>query len=147
MNIQIQNVSSLYSKVWYIKKVSHKINTNSGYTCEIDFVEQNLPISRNVIKGAVRTNTAYQKINKIYSNSIESGSYYWVNKVSNYVNKKHNENPKYSYEISALGKDKPGLYLVVKSTKDMSIDKVENTTSKDVKNHVVSYEIVDAREL
>ena len=147
MNIQIQNVSSLYSKVWYIKKVSHKVNTNSGYTCEIDFVEQNLPISRNVIKGAVRTNTAYQKINKIYSEAIESGSYYWVNKVENYVNKKYNENPDYSYHISPLGKDKPGLYMVLKSDKDMDIDKIENLTPEDIKNHVVSYEIVDAREL
>lgn len=147
MNIQIQNVSSLYSKVWYIKKVSHKVNTNSGYTCDIDFVEQNLPISRNVIKGAVRTNTAYQKINKIYSDSIESGSYYWVNKVENYVNKKYNENPDYSYYISPLGKDKPGLYMVLKSDKDMDIDKIENLTPEDIKNHVVSYEIVDAREL
>lgn len=50
MNIQIQNVSSKYSGLWYTKKVTHIIDHGQGYICQIEFVQRTVPISTVTIK-------------------------------------------------------------------------------------------------
>lgn len=51
-NIQIQNVSNKYSGVWYTKQVTHRLSTESGYLCDIEFVQRAVPVSRRVIKSS-----------------------------------------------------------------------------------------------
>lgn len=49
MNIQIQNISSKYSGLWYTKKVTHSIGKD-GYLCKIEFVQRTVPISTVTLK-------------------------------------------------------------------------------------------------
>lgn len=77
MNIQIQNVSSLYTGVWYAKKVKHKFEPGSGYTCEVEFklrapIQKILKVESNLYtrkwletasekaKAALKSGKAYQ---------------------------------------------------------------------------------------
>lgn len=59
MNVQIQGVSKKYDGLWYTKVVTHKIGKD-GYTCDIEFVERNVPISTTIIK-ATKPKTDYGK--------------------------------------------------------------------------------------
>ena len=53
MNFIIQNVSSLYSGKWYSKKVTHNITQGGGYTCDIEFVQENKLLNRVVVSSEV----------------------------------------------------------------------------------------------
>lgn len=55
MNLLIQNVSSKYSGVWYTKEVTHKINSSVGYQCEIEFVQRDIPVVKNVVTTTMST--------------------------------------------------------------------------------------------
>jgi hypothetical protein len=62
MNFIIQNVSSLYSGKWYSKKVTHNITQGSGYTCDIEFVQENKLLNRVVVSSEVSTHNFLKNI-------------------------------------------------------------------------------------
>lgn len=51
-NIQIQNVSNKYSGIWYTKQVTHRMSTESGYLCDIEFVQRAVPVSKRIIESS-----------------------------------------------------------------------------------------------
>lgn len=57
MNFIIQNVSDLYSGKWYAKKITHNIDQSSGYTCDIEFIQQNRVTEKITITSEVSTNS------------------------------------------------------------------------------------------
>ena len=70
MNFVIKNVSEKYSGTWYIKKVSHKINTNLGYICDIQFTKRVL--TNSVTHFVSKSNAVKDKIAKIRASAKEA---------------------------------------------------------------------------
>ena len=73
MNINILNVSKRFSGVWYTKKVSHNINPQSGYICDIEFVRKNKTISKTVIKASTATNNLVEKLRQNVREAEKAG--------------------------------------------------------------------------
>lgn len=74
MNVDIMGISGRYSGTYYSKKVSHKID-QSGYTCDIDFVQKIIPVSVNSISAKANTQKIYSSINRVAKESLKSESY------------------------------------------------------------------------
>ena len=62
MNFLIQNVSDLYSGTWYAKKITHNINSGSGYTCDIEFVQQSKVTEKITITSEVSTTSMVKQV-------------------------------------------------------------------------------------
>lgn len=62
MNFLIQNVSDLYSGTWYAKKITHNINSGSGYTCDIEFVQQSKVTGKITITSEVSTTSMVKQV-------------------------------------------------------------------------------------
>lgn len=73
MNINILNVSKRFSGVWYTKKVSHNINPQSGYICDIEFVRKDKTISKTVIKASTATNNLVEKLRQNVREAEKAG--------------------------------------------------------------------------
>ena len=74
MNLQIQNVSSKYTGIWYTKKVTHSINS-SGYMTNIEFVQRTIPVSTVTIKSQWSKKDYGKELLKAAKASSESKSY------------------------------------------------------------------------
>lgn len=70
-NIMIQNVSKRYSGVWYTKTVTHKMNSSTGYLCEIEFVERKTAINHSVLKNTLKTRSVYKDLNDAAKKIVE----------------------------------------------------------------------------
>lgn len=130
MNIQIQNVSSRYSGIWYTKKVTHKFDTSEGYKMEVEFKKRSIPIS--VIKLHTRTNTAAKLMttNEITSELLKSGDYNRLGRLQAEIRRIDSERPTYdngqkpSLWFEQVGNT--GEYNVYESREDFKVDALPN---------------------
>lgn len=84
MNIQINNVAK-FSGTWYTKKVIHRINTSTGYTTEIDFVQRTSTITETVISKRQALSEVSQQLNQEVARSIKTGT--WEHSQPEYLEK------------------------------------------------------------
>lgn len=126
MNIQIQNISSRYSGIWYTKKVTHKFSSGDGYIMDIEFKKRNIPV--NIIKIHTRTNTAgklmtvHDKARKAY----ESGDYDRLARLQIEIQERKAKYPDYqSLNYQQIGKT--NKYNIYKSSTEFNQDKLEQT--------------------
>lgn len=130
MNIQIQNVSLLYSGVWYTKKVTHKISSGNGYTCDIDFTQRDIPYSVNIIEGKIITNKAMAEINNEAKKAIVTGSYKRVPQLTQWLKEYAKNFPGYS--LIAVGTSDPNQIAIYKARADF----VANKTDSDIVDYI-----------
>lgn len=133
MNIQIQNVSSKYSGSWYTKKVTHKFNSGSGYTCDIEFIQRDIPVSKNVIKANLVVQKAMADINGIAKESLKTGAYDRIPVLQNTLLEYKEKFPGYSFLAIEEG---PGTYAIYKADKDFNVDYIEQGDKIDYSNIV-----------
>lgn len=77
MNIDIFNVSERFSGTWYSKEVNHNIS-DSGYVCDIEFIEKTKPVSISHIKGTIPTIKVYDALHglsEVAKKAFENGTH------------------------------------------------------------------------
>lgn len=130
MNLQIQNVSSKFEGVWYIKEISHKLSPSSGYTCDINFVQRNNTITLSHIGSTIKT-VNYDNIQDAAKAAKESGSYKRQSEIEAEVIEKAANDPQYpSYVVFPTDGDpaKGEDYGIIKSRTPVTHQKVETVT-------------------
>ena len=130
MNIQINNVAK-FSGTWYTKKVIHRINTSTGYTTEIDFVQRTSTITETVISKRQALSEVSQQLNQEVARSIKTGT--WEHSQPEYLEKVF-ETIGYPKNSSFLVSPNPGGYSVIESDKDTVFNTAEGI---DHQNQVV----------
>ena len=75
-NIQIQNVSKKYSGIWYTKEVIHRLTPESGYVCDIQFVQRAVPVSSRIIKSSWIHSDFAKNITEAAKKALEPDSGY-----------------------------------------------------------------------
>lgn len=122
MNIEIHNVSSKYSGIWYSKKAIHRINIGTGYTVDIEFTQRDTPISTVTITKEMATQKATVDINKAAKEALRTGSYKWSSdfkgSIKDWVKSKW---PDKSHLI-VMNPDDPSQYSVYVSDKDFATE-------------------------
>lgn len=122
MNIEIRNVSSKYSGIWYSKKAIHRINIGTGYTVDIEFTQRDTPISTVTITKRMATQKATVDINKAAKEALRTGSYKWSSdfkgSIKDWVKSKW---PDKSHLI-VMNPDDPSQYSVYVSDKDFATE-------------------------
>lgn len=122
MNIEIRNVSSKYSGIWYSKKAIHRINIGTGYTVDIEFTQRDTPISTVTITKEMATQKATVDINKAAKEALRTGSYKWSSdfkgSIKDWVKSKW---PGKSHLI-VVNPDDPSQYSVYVSDKDFATE-------------------------
>lgn len=122
MNIDIRNVSSKYSGIWYSKKAIHRINIGTGYTVDIEFTQRDTPISTVTITKKMATQKATVDINKVAKEALRTGSYKWSSdfkgSIKDWVKSKW---PDKSHLI-VMNPDDPSQYSVYVSDKDFATE-------------------------
>lgn len=122
MNIEIRNVSSKYSGIWYSKKAIHRINIGTGYTVDIEFTQRDTPISTVTITKKMATQKATVDINKAAKEALRTGSYKWSSdfkgSIKDWVKSKW---PDKSHLI-VMNPDDPSQYSVYVSDKDFATE-------------------------
>lgn len=96
MNLEIQNVSDKYSGVWYIKSVSHRFDTGSGYLCDVNFIKKNVVVSKNIIKASTALLDAMARVNKVANDVYESTGQDRISILYDKLEEFANEHPGYS---------------------------------------------------
>lgn len=96
MNLEIQNVSDKYSGVWYIKSVSHRFDTGSGYLCDVNFIKKNVVVSKNVIKASTALLDAMARVNRVANDVYESTGQDRISILYDKLEEFANEHPGYS---------------------------------------------------
>lgn len=122
MNIEIHNVSSKYSGIWYSKKAIHRINIGTGYTVDIEFTQRDTPISTVTITKEMATQKATVDINKAAKEALRTGSYKWSSgfkgSIKDWVKSKW---PDKSHLI-VMNPDDPSQYSVYVSDNDFATE-------------------------
>ena len=122
MNIEIRNVSSKYSGIWYSKKAIHRINIGTGYTVDIEFTQRDTPISTVTITKEMATQKATVDINRAAKEALRTGSYKWSSdfkgSIKDWVKSKW---PDKSHLI-VMNPDDPSQYSVYVSDKDFATE-------------------------
>lgn len=122
MNIEIHNVSSKYSGIWYSKKAIHRINIGTGYTVDIEFTQRDTPISTVTITKRMATQKATVDINKAAKEALRTGSYKWSSdfkgSIKDWVKSKW---PDKSHLI-VMNPDDPSQYSVYVSDRDFATE-------------------------
>lgn len=122
MNIEIRNVSSKYSGIWYSKKAIHRINIGTGYTVDIEFTQRDTPISTVTITKRMATQKATVDINKAAKEALRTGSYKWSSdfkgSIKDWVKSKW---PDKSHLI-VMNPDDPSQYSVYVSDRDFATE-------------------------
>jgi hypothetical protein len=75
MNIQIQNISSKFTGLWYTKKVTHTISSSDGYMCNIEFVQRTVPVSTVTLKSNWTKNDYGMQVLSAMKQAAESETY------------------------------------------------------------------------
>lgn len=73
MQFQIQNVSDKFSGVWYIKKVTHKIDIHVGYQCDIEFTKRSVSVSTNTVEVKKNHDKLVEAIHKKAQEAVAAG--------------------------------------------------------------------------
>lgn len=130
MNIQIQNVSSKFEGVWYIKRISHKLSPSRGYTCDIEFVQRDNSITLSHIGSTIKT-VNYSNIQEAAKKALETGSYKRQSVIEAQVKEKAVNDPQYpNYTVFPTGGDpaKDEDYGIIKSGTPVTYQKVETVS-------------------
>lgn len=139
MNIQIQNVSSRYSGVWYTKKVTHKFSESEGYIMDIEFEKRNIPIKS--IKIHTRTNSAskFMSMSKAAKEKYEDGTWDLSNRLSIEIDTIKARYPEYSV-LYRMDSGNHSRYTVYIADKAVSTDKLEEKiNNNDLSGVTVEY--------
>lgn len=115
MNIQIQNVSSKFTGLWYTKKVTHTIDSGSGYICDIEFVQRNVPVSTVTLKSNWTKKNYGKQVLSAIKQAAETGSYNIPSSIEKEVKDHLKEVPNYSYVVQV----DPTTGNIVRSELDM----------------------------
>lgn len=136
MNIQIQNVSDKFTGLWYTKKVTHTIDS-SGYTCDIEFVQRNIPVSTVTLKSNWTKKDYGQQVLSAIKQAAETGDYKEPSSLERKVKNHLKAVPNYSYVVQT----DPTTGKLIESQLDMvSGDYVRRTDGTvDYRNDSVSY--------
>lgn len=136
-NMRIQNVSAKYSTVWYSKKVTHRLNPSSGYLCDIDFVQNNTPISKIVIDGTMVTKKALATIQGEKEKAEATGSYKMRDVVEATVKQVEAQYPPDEYSNITYYNEKEGKVEVFVSDADFSTVKAESPEELEAQGYEV----------
>lgn len=140
MNIQIQNVSSRYSGVWYTKKVIHKFSDGEGYVMDIEFEKRDIPVK--TIKIHSRTNSASKLISwsDAAKEKYNSGTWDLTNRLSIEIDTLKAKYPKYPTTIYIQDKNDPTKFTVYMAKEDMSTAQLdESVKSGNLSDITVEY--------
>lgn len=120
-NIQIQNVSKKYSGIWYTKKVTHRLTPESGYLCDIEFVQRSVPVSTRVIQSSWVHTDFGKNIHEAAKKSLETESY---KKSSEIVQTVNHKDTSLDQSILVLGNDQG--FTVLASEDKSRVDKYKD---------------------
>ena len=116
INIQIQNVSSKYSGIWYTKKVTHKFDSMDGYTCDIEFVPRTLTMSKSIIRATRVPASMLKKFSAEAKEFIDSGAMKAREDAIEFAKEQNMLNKETSYFVQR----EQNSYKVYKANSDMS---------------------------
>lgn len=116
INIQIQNVSSKYSGIWYTKKVTHKFDSMNGYTCDIEFVPRTLTMSKSIIRATRVPASMLKKFSAEAKEFIDSGAMKAREDAIEFAKEQNMLNKETSYFVQR----EQNSYKVYKANSDMS---------------------------
>ena len=136
MNIQIQNVSDKFTGLWYTKKVTHTIDSG-GYTCDIEFVQRNIPVSTVTLKSNWTKKDYGQQVLSAIKQAAETGDYKEPSSLERRVKDHLKAVPNYSYVVQT----DPTTGKLIESQLDMvSGDYVRRTDGTiDYRNNTMGY--------
>ena len=136
MNIQIQNVSDKFTGLWYTKKVTHTIDSG-GYTCDIEFVQRNIPVSTVTLKSNWTKKDYGQQVLSAIKQAAETGDYKEPSSLERRVKDHLKAVPNYSYVVQT----DPTTGKLIESQLDMvSGDYVRRTDGTvDYRNDTMGY--------
>ena len=136
MNIQVQNVSDKFTGLWYTKKVTHTIDSG-GYTCDIEFVQRNIPVSTVTLKSNWTKKDYGQQLLSAIKQAAETGDYKEPSFLERRVKDHLKAVPNYSYVVQT----DPTTGKLIESQLDMvSGDYVRRTDGTiDYRNNAMGY--------
>ena len=108
INIQIQNVSSKYSGIWYTKKVTHKFDSMNGYTCDIEFVPRTLTMSKSIIRATRVPASMLKKFSAEAKEFIDSGAMKAREDAIEFAKEQNMLNKETSYKVYKANSDMSG---------------------------------------
>lgn len=137
MNIQIQNVSSKFTGLWYTKKVTHTISSSDGYMCNIEFVQRTVPVSTVTLKSNWTKKDYGKQILSAMKQAAENKTYNRPSAIERKVKNHLKSVPNYSF----VAQVDPTTGKVIYSQRDMvSGDYVRRTDgSVDYRGDNVGY--------
>lgn len=132
-NIQINNISSRYTGTWYTKKVTHQIDSSSGYITKVEFNQKTVPVSKSTISSKVNTQKIYAAINDVATESWRTGAWKIPDQIEADVKQWRLDNRQelegYSIDVIQDTED-PGKYVIVTSKEDFSGSTTQATEFK-----------------
>lgn len=137
MNIQIQNVSSKFTGLWYTKKVTHTISSSDGYMCNLEFVQRTVPVSTVTLKSNWTKKDYGKQVLSAMKQAAENKTYNSPSAIERTVKNHLKSVPNYSY----VAQVDPTTGKVIYSQRDMvSGDYVRRTDgSVDYRGDNVGY--------
>lgn len=124
-NMQIQNVSNKYSGIWYTKQVTHRLTPESGYICDVEFVQRAVPVSKRVIESDWSHSSFGKNIHEAAKNSLETGDWQKKDKILQEVQTKFQE---LDQSVLAVQVDNEGVAVNAKNDK-VRVDKYDKVSS------------------
>lgn len=109
-NVLFNNLSC-YSGVWYATKVVHNISYSNGYTMDMEFIERDIEISKNVIKAKIIDTALQGKISEYAKSRVEEKREFEANAIKSFIyhqmissfNAKDNTNYLYNSQGDVIG--------------------------------------------
>lgn len=109
-NVLFNNISC-YSGVWYTTKVVHNISYSNGYTMDMEFIERDIEISKNVIKAKIIDTALQGKISEYAKSMVEEKREFEANAIKSFIyhqmiagfNAKDNTNYLYNPQGDVVG--------------------------------------------
>lgn len=114
MNIQVQNISSKFTGLWYTKKVTHTIDS-SGYLTKIEFVQRTIPVSTVTLKSNWSKKDYGKQLLDSIKQAKETGDYRYPSQVTKRIKSELKEHP----TQSIVAQTDPTTGKVVYSQLDM----------------------------
>jgi len=124
-NMQIQNVSNRYSGIWYTKQVIHRLTPESGYICDVEFVQRAVPVSQRIIESDWAHSSFGKNIHEAAKNSLVKGDWQKKDRTIQETKAKFQE---LGHSINITQYDNVGVN--VKATSDkVRVDKYDKVSS------------------
>ena len=141
MNLEINNVSQKFSGAWYTKKAIHRINTNEGYTTELEFIQRDTIISTITHTRKVSTQRCSADL-QAKAREISREGYKWSEDSLRSTLKEWAQ-AKYPDKSVLIVQDEgqPSQFKVYTSDQDFSVDILDGRLPEDAKaDTIVSVE-------